>query len=801
MNTSTTFSRRLIDGLTMFVVTGLSLLLLVYVGLAEGKRIYEQFQIEKLVAQGHTVQSAMENYLRAGLPLRQYAGFRTLADPIVQGIDEIDAMIAYDQSGQQLFIVTDKDKVHPKIPQPADVLTQLNRKVEVERDDAHYQIVVPLRTRFETVGTLVITASTDLVEKRLQSSFTPLVLGVAGLSVLFSIFVVIASPYLACSRAPWLQIGYAVTFLIMAAMVVGSLVSLYSDGVQGKAKDSAFALAQRLSDIVEFNLRMRDFVGLEKVMADYRHSNPEISEAALLVDDVILIASDPAKVGTRWVSDARTYEYTAVLSRPAAPRRVSLTAAVPVDVVYNRVERSVRNFAALFVASAFLAGLFLQVASSMQRLAPANFRSGLPSKAALSEETALIIVKPIFFLAVFLEHLTYSFLPKFMQSAALSSHLSLAYAAAPFTAYYFCFALSLIPAGHFADRFGAKPLIWPGLILASASILGLAVPLGILPLAVLRGLAGIGQGMLFTGIQSYILAVASPEKKTQGNAIIVFGFQGGMIAGMAIGSLLVDYLEPQGIFVLSAGIGFTTALYSLLLIPRNVRPRQLEHGLGGAVRMVLGDLKTVIHSLEFLKTMFCIGIPAKAILTGTITFALPLLLAQHGYRQEEIGQIIMLYGVGVVAASAYVSRLVDRSGNTEAILFWGAAISGLGLVLVGLMGSNVLDKAGFTTPVVVAGVLIVGISHGFINAPVVTHVAHSELAEEIGANPVTMAYRFLERIGHVAGPFLVGQMFLIWGQSAHVLIGIGCATVLLGLLFLIRTTPPRIGAFGPEVVR
>ena len=57
--------------------------------------------------------------------------------------------------------------------------------------------------------------------------------------------------------------------------------------------------------------------------------------------------------------------------------------------------------------------------------------------------------------------------------------------------------------------------------------------------------------MLFIGIQAYILAVASPEKKTQGAAIIVFGFQGGMISGMAIGSLLVNYLEPHGVFVVS----------------------------------------------------------------------------------------------------------------------------------------------------------------------------------------------------------------------------------------------------------
>src|SRR5207244_2937514 len=156
---------------------------------------------------------------------------------------------------------------------------------------------------------------------------------------------------------------------------------------------------------------------------------------------------------------------------------------------------------------------------------------------------------------------------------------------------------------------------------------------------------------------------------------------------------------------------------------------------------------------------------------GTITFALPLLLSQNDYRLEEIGQIIMLYGIGVVAASTYVSRLVDRTGNTEAILFWGAAISGIGLILIGLMGSaSVMGSGMGNTVVVVMGVLVVGVAHGFINAPVVTHVAHSKLAGQIGANQAATTYRFLERIGHVAGPFLVGQFFLIWGQSAHILI-------------------------------
>jgi hypothetical protein len=114
------------------------------------------------------------------------------------------------------------------------------------------------------------------------------------------------------------------------------------------------------------------------------------------------------------------------------------------------------------------------------------------------------------------------------------------------------------------------------------------------------------------------------------------------------------------------------------------------------------------------------------------------------------------------------------------------------------MGSPALGNGILSTLVVVSGVIVIGLAHGFINAPVVTHVAHSNLAARIGASPVTTTYRFLERVGHVAGPFLVGQLFLVWGQSPQLLVWIGAATASLGVLFIIRKAPPRVGALGPE---
>ncbi len=77
-------------------------------------------------------------------------------------------------------------------------------------------------------------------------------------------------------------------------------------------------------------------------------------------------------------------------------------------------------------------------------------------------------------------------------------------------------------------------------------------------------------------------------------------------------------------------------------------------------------------------------------------------------------------------------------------------------------------------------------------------MGQSNLAGRIGANPVTTTYRFLERIGHVAGPFIVSQLFLMWGQGPHVVAGIGIATAMLGLIFVAGTVFTRARTVRPE---
>src|SRR5262245_4158101 len=777
----------LIDAAMMALVTGLSLLLLIYVGFGEATRTYQQFQIEKLAARGRVVQNTMETFLRGpGLPIKQFIGFKTLSERILAADHSIVAMTVFDTMGQPVF--TSGDASLPLLNAGVDRAPQASQ-LDLRENSQYLQVVLPLRNRFETVGSLAVTMPREIVEKRVESSFYALLVAACIASLCFGVFVSIGGSVLTGPRRRWLHAVYALTFLGMSVAVVATLVSLYSEGAQAKTKALADSLGQRLNSIVQSGLNITEIRGLDDVFSDYRRLNPDISAAGLIVDSVVVIHTDPDSVGKPWSGNPGTYEYQVDLTRQGG-RDIRVSVALPVNVIYRQIARSVKNFTALFVASAFMAHLFLQLAGSLrQQSQTVKSAAGQTNAADDGGEFHLRLVKPVFFLATFVEHLTYAFLPQYVSRIVESSGFS-GGTSAVFMTYYFCFALSLIPAGYFAQRLSPRPLMYGGLLLAAAGLVFLATDPGVAVLFAARTMSGIGQGMLFIGVQSFILRTAADDRKTRGNAIIVFGFQGGMISGMAIGSLLVTQMGADGVFWLGAVIAAAMALYAWALVPANQRG-EAEGGVEeGSLSLLLRDLVRVLRNLDFVRTMLLVGVPAKAILTGVIVFAMPLIMAQANYAQEDIGQILMVYAAGVLIANSYASRLVDRRGDSEPVLLLGALLSGVGLICISATGWHQVTELFGNSPIIalilVVGVAIVGVAHGFINAPVVTHIARSRLATVLGESSVTATYRFLERIGHIAGPMIMGQLFLLAGTGPNVLGYLGIGVAICGLLFVLR---------------
>ncbi|MEO0619227.1 MAG: MFS transporter [Pseudomonadota bacterium] len=804
-----TIGRRLNDAVTMFVVLFVSLLLLVYVAFGEAKRTFEGFQGDKLHGQVLVVQNSMQTPLRSGLALKQFVGFKTLTDPIFSSDETVGTLAVYDLSGEIVFSAGDM-RILRTLPTPMDIVSpvrsniapvrgrdaapskaDLRKKYNLARQNGQYRIVVPLRNKFETVGYLGITMSESVVENRVTEAFRPLFLASLIPSLVFAIVIGLFGPRMARSRMPWAQITFGFVFMAASAGVIATLIALYSDGAQAKARALAGSLGQRLSDVVAFNININEIQGLDRTFGEYLNVNPDISAASLTVDGRIVIHTDRTRVGERWKRSDEHYEYVVDLKSPGSDRDVQVAVELPGDVVLEQIARSVKNFAALFIASAFLASLFFQLGGAVRR--PIGQRgSGGKDDAEYTPvdgEWMLDHLKPVFFLGVLLEHLTYAFLPQFVQAAVLEAGVSAGYASTPFVGFYLFFALTLIPAGYVAQKIGPKLLMSLGLVLAGAGLAMLAFYPDFAMILIARCLSGIGQGMLFIGVQSYLLAVAPPGKKTQAAGIIVYGFQGGMISGMAVGSLLVSYMGPDGVFMLAAGIGLLASLYAVAAVP-SVPKELMTRASTVPAQGLMVSVGHAIRNFNFMNTMITIGVPAKAVLTGVMTFALPLLLAQSGYPQEDIGQIIMIYAISVVLSSGLITSYVDGVGNARNVLFQGAILSGVGLLLIGFSGSiaTAAETAAYaSTGLLVIGVALLGIAHGFINAPVVTFIADSDLADRIGQSTATATYRFLERIGHVAGPVAVGQL-LIWTSydwSAISVVGIGIA--MFALVFILTS--------------
>lgn len=763
--------RRLIDALLMFAVCCFSLMLLVYVAGGKAGRTYEQFSKDAAVALGQLAQSSMEGFLRQDLPLKQFAGFGSLTDPLLTGDSVISEMTVINDRGEIVFANQGPDEAQntssATTPSTASQAAADPPQTEVD------EFSLPLRGKFDVAGKIIVKVKRERASLRVAETFRPLWALVLLASAAFALF------SFSKSDRTWTAAAFAITFIAVSIAVTVALVPLYADGASAKGRALVASLSGRLDDVTGYGISFEQIEGVDRVFADYRRLNPDISAIALLINGKVVEHTDPSRIGRLWEAPEGTYDYVVDVTKGGS-HSVQVSMALPKGLVYRQIAESIRNTFALFVASGFFAYFFMELARSLG----ARTRRGQSEQRAGNPQIELGLVKPIFFIATFVEQLNSAFLPQYVQDVVHKSGVSSGYTSLPFIAFYLCFAASLVPAGWAEQHCGPHRLTWGGLFIAASGLLILAGQFGFASIVAARALSGVGQGIVFIGVQSYILRATDTGSRTRGASIIVVGFQAGMISGMAIGSLLVSQLGARGVFELGAAIAGIVALYTWAIVPELPVSRT---GTAVGRPTAWHTVAAALRDFRFLTTIGLIGLPAKAVLTGVVLFALPLLLSKHGFGQEDIGQITMVYAAAVIAASAWVATRADRSRATGAILTWGAILSGAGLLLISSVGwgSGVLDVGHVipTTVLVIAGITTVGVAHGFINAPIITHVTESRISSRLGAGSVTATYRLLERAGHTAGPIVVGQVLAYAGSSLVSLGWIGAGLIIMGLLF------------------
>ena len=208
------FKRRFSDFIAMLLVSTLSLFLLLYIGIGEAQRTYEQLHHEKLMAQGQIIQNAMEKVLRPGLPLKQYVGFNTLCERILASDKSISVIIAYDRDGKPVF--TSGDEFIPLFSSQPDLSSNVAAD---DFSEKYLQVTLPLSSRFEQIGSLSLSVPRSIIKDKIKACFESLFITGAILSLVFSLFISIFKPSLKKRKAPWLQISFASTFIGRTSIV------------------------------------------------------------------------------------------------------------------------------------------------------------------------------------------------------------------------------------------------------------------------------------------------------------------------------------------------------------------------------------------------------------------------------------------------------------------------------------------------------------------------------------------------------------------------------------------------------
>lgn len=753
----------------MFSLCLASMCLLAYVGYAEARRTLFHFEVDKVVAEAGSVQAAVEKHLQASLPLDQFAGFEPLARGLMASDPGVVGMLARDAAGAAAFRSGHEEggagSFRPVFQADGN---------PVSASPLQLRVLLPLRDKFEPVGTLAILIDKTRIENRTGQALNWFLAVAAALSAVYGLFAFRYAARSSAERTWRLRRNFLIGLLVLATVILGNLWPAYVEGAQGKATGIARALSERLGTVLAAGISLSDIDGIDQALAAYRQANPDLAALALLEDGKAIIHTDPAHAGQDWQVDPKAIEYVEVIPGQA-DGRLRVAVSLPHAVVESALLANARNFAAIILAVGLLAWVALGIAN-------AALERDEPGRAA--SQFDLESLQGVFFLSVFVDNLSASFLPQLMHAATAAGNLPPTLASLAFMGYFLAFAVALLLAGKLVGRLGPRALIVVGALLVLVGAVTLTLSHEIVALAAARVVSGCGQGLLFVGVQSFIIATTDEARRTRGNGIIVFGFNGGMIAGIVTGSLLAVYLGERFVFSLAAGLSLVIALFARRLLAdvsaRSASPAGEE---GGAFLRALRDP-------DFMRALLLVGVPSKAVMTGVIVFALPLLLTRIGFGQDEIGQIVMFYAAGVMASNSFVVRLVDRRAGARSWLFRGMLVSAVGVALIG--ASGLFDEAWTQAHLfeikacLLAGIALIGIAHGAINAPVMDLVARSQFA--VAGNPAQAAaiYRFAERVGHLAGPLLVGLLIQGSTQGTAQLLWVGGALAVLATLFLIR---------------
>lgn len=437
-------------------------------------------------------------------------------------------------------------------------------------------------------------------------------------------------------------------------------------------------------------------------------------------------------------------------------------------VVLNVVEPARAVAAALRrVASGEAATLAVPRASGWIRALASRLAAllGMPRAGAdaPSRSAPLVSVRLLAFLFVFAEELGRSFMPVYAGDiAASTSGLDANFATGVVVGLHMSVVAIAMPfATLFYTRLGRARLYAAGALIATAGLVGTGLAASYWALLAWRAVSAIGYGTTYVACQGFVIEKTGSANRASGSAMMVGGITLADICGPAFGGVLAERFGQSETFVFAALVAALSAVVAAWLMAGSRRsPEGRPHSV------TLGDFAIALANRRLAVQMIFAAIPAKLLLTGFLYYLLPVTLIGGGWREADVGRMLMIYGIVVLVAGPLLGRLTDRRQNHAAVVAFGLILSALpllatpfvpeALALPAAIGMVAALGAGQAMSITAQTSMVVGMA--------------SEADVRHGHAPELTVMRFVERFGGGLGPMIAAPLSAHFGSVGAIAI-------------------------------
>jgi MFS family permease len=234
-------------------------------------------------------------------------------------------------------------------------------------------------------------------------------------------------------------------------------------------------------------------------------------------------------------------------------------------------------------------------------------------------------------------------------------------------------------AGRVAQRYGGRPVLAVGCLLAALVGAAYALPAGLPGLFATRVLMGVAEAVVFTAGSVWVVALAPTHRRAEIVGWYGLAMWGGWTLGPVVGEALLGTTGYRAVWLL-AGL---SPLVALAVV--GTLPRPAPGPVGPAGRLL--PRPVVLPGIALALSAF-----GYAALTGFVALHLAARGIAHG------AAMLSLFGAAYVAVRLVAGRLPDRLGPRPVVVFCGLA-EAAGLLLIAVAP---------TWPVAAVGALVMG---------------------------------------------------------------------------------------------